>query len=141
MNRRNFIAKTALVGGIASMTSLESFAATNSTDKERFKFALSQYSLRSMLIDKSLDALDFPAFSADNFGIKAIDLWEGGLPQDKLNDMSYMERLRKRTEQAGSDLFLLMTGNVDSRKSKMKISIKKLIPSLKRAQVLGCTYL
>ena len=141
MNRRNFITQTALVGGIASMSPFESFAATNNTDKERFKFALSQYSLRAMLKDKSLDPLDFPAFSADKFGIKAIDLWEGGLPKDKLNDMSYMESLRKRSEQAGSDLFLLMAGSVDSRKSMMKNSVKKFIPSLKRAQVLGCTYL
>ena len=45
---------------------------------DRFKLGLSQYSLRALLKNGSLDALDFPQFTVDKFGIQAIDLWEGG---------------------------------------------------------------
>ena len=53
---------------------------------DRFTLGLSQYSLRALLRDGSLDALDFPRFTVDQFGLDAIDLWEGGLPKDKLDD-------------------------------------------------------
>ncbi len=108
--------------------------------KNRFQIALSQYSLRALIKDGSLDALDFPAFTVDKFGIKAIDLWEGGLPQDKLDNDAYLGKLKKRAADAGTDLFLLMTGALDASEKKREASLAKLTPSLTRAQKLGCDY-
>ena len=106
-------------------------------EPKRFTLGLSQYSLRALLKDGSLDALDFPQFTVDQFGIKAIDLWEGGLPKDKLDDSKYLASMRKRAEQAGTDLFLLMSGALDASEKKREVSTAKILASFDRAVQLG----
>ena len=81
--RRTFISTTGAAAVTASLAPYHSLANHHA---KRFTIGLSQYSLRAMFKDGSLDPLDYPAFTADTFGISAIDLWEGGLPKDKLND-------------------------------------------------------
>ena len=103
----------------------------------RFTLGLSQYSLRALLKDGSLDALDFPKFTVDQFGIKAIDLWEGGLPKDKLDDSKYLAKMRKKAEQTGTDLFLLMSGALDALPKKRVASSAKISASFDRAVQLG----
>ena len=61
-----------------------------------------------MFKDRSLDPLDYAKFTVDTFGIKAVDLWEGGLPGDKLDNKNYLEKLRTSCADAGTRLFLLM---------------------------------
>lgn len=102
-----------------------------------FTIGLSQYSLRALLKDGSLEALDFPAFTKDQFGISAIDLWEGGLPKDKLDDAAYLEAMRKRADEAGTDLFLLMSGALDAKVDKREASSAAILKSFDRAQKLG----
>jgi sugar phosphate isomerase/epimerase len=116
-------------------------ATVRAIEKDRFTIGLSQYSLRAMFADKSLAPLDFATFAADNFGIHAIDLWEGGLPKDKLEDAAYMAKLRASANKAKSDLFLLMAGTFDATPDKHEASVKSFLPSLDRAQQLGARYL
>ena len=104
---------------------------------ERFTLGLSQYSLRALLRDGSLDALDFPQFTVDQFGIKAIDLWEGGLPKDKLDDAKYLAKMRSNADKAGTDLFLLMSGALDASKEKREASSVRISKSFDRAFQLG----
>ena len=137
ISRKNFLLQssvvaTGLVGGILPT----SLSAKHHTPK-RFTLGLSQYSLRALLRDGSLDALDFPKFTVDQFGIKAIDLWEGGLPKDKLDDSKYLARMRKKAEQAGTDLFLLMSGALDASKEKREASSARISKSFDRASQLG----
>ena len=137
ISRKNFLLQssvvaTGLVGGILPT----SLSAKHHTPK-RFTLGLSQYSLRALLRDGSLDALDFPKFTVDRFGIKAIDLWEGGLPKDKLDDSKYLARMRKKAEQAGTDLFLLMSGALDASKEKREASSARISKSFDRASQLG----
>jgi len=137
ISRRNFLLQssavtTGLVGGILPT----SLSAKHHIPK-RFTLGLSQYSLRALLRDGSLDALDFPKFTVDQFGIKAIDLWEGGLPKDKLDDSKYLARMRKKAEQAGTDLFLLMSGALDASKEKREASSARISKSFDRASQLG----
>ena len=106
----------------------------------RFTMGLSQYSLRELFKSGALDPLDYPKFSADEFGIKAIDYWEGGLPKDKLNDMAYLEKIRSKASDAGSDLFLLMTGAVNGAAKDLEGN-KKMVDAIKRANALGARYL
>ena len=137
ISRKNFLLQssvvaTGLVGGILPT----SLSAKHHIPK-RFTLGLSQYSLRALLRDGSLDALDFPKFTVDQFGIKAIDLWEGGLPKDKLDDSKYLARMRKKAEQAGTDLFLLMSGALDASKEKREASSARISKSFDRASLLG----
>ena len=105
-SRRTFLTHATSSGLFAALSLPMLSAKHHSSD--RFTLGLSQYSLRALLRDGSLDALDFPQFTVDQFGLQAIDLWEGGLPKDKLDDSKYLTRMRNRAEQAGTDLFLLM---------------------------------
>lgn len=138
MNRRTFIQQTTLAAISAPFGAL---LRAETVDTERFKIALSQYSLRAMTKDGSLNALDFPAFTVDTFGIHAIDLWEGGLPKDKLDDPAYFAKLKKRSDKAGTDLFLFMAGVYDCSEANRAESLPGILKSMQRAQRLDCDFL
>lgn len=135
LNRRSFLEKGGKIGLASSVFPLSLNA--NHHKNMRFTLGLSQYSLRALLKDGSLDALDFPKFTMDQFGIKAIDLWEGGLPKDKLDDSRYLATMRKKADQAGTDLFLLMSGALDASEKKREASTAKISASFDRAVQLG----
>ena len=132
-SRRRFLAQTGLAATLPQLVS--------AAESDRFTIGLSQYSLRAMLKDGSLTAEDYPAFTADTFGIKAIDYWEGGIPKDKLDDDAYLAGLRKRADDAGTDLFLLMTGALDANPKKREASLARIQPSIGRAAKLGARFL
>ena len=135
LSRRTFVTHAASAGFFAGASSPRLSAKQHSS--ERFTLGLSQYSLRALLKDGSLDALDFPQFTVDKFGIQAIDLWEGGLPKDKLDDSKYLQSMRKRAEKAGTDLFLLMSGALDASAKKREASSAKIRASFERSVQLG----
>ncbi len=139
-SRRQFISHTSQMAfaGVAlpGLLHANTFAKT-----PKYEIGLSQYSLRSMFKDGSLDPLDYPQYTVDTFGIKAIDLWEGGLPAEKLDDKDYLSKLRKRSEDAGTQTFLLMTGALDAHPEKAEASRRNLLPSIDRAATLGAQYL
>ena len=135
INRRSFLQTSGGIGLASSAFSISLSAKHHK--KMRFTIGLSQYSLRALLKDGSLDALDFPKFTVDQFGIKAIDLWEGGLPKDKLDDPKYLAMMRKKADQAGTDLFLLMSGALDASPKKREASTARISASFDRAVQLG----
>ena len=65
LNRRKFIQNAGKIGLASS--SLPFLAKAKHHKKKRFTLGLSQYSLRALLRDGSLDALDFPQFTVDQF--------------------------------------------------------------------------
>ena len=135
LSRRTFVTHAASAGLFAGPSLSMLSAKHHSSD--RFTLGLSQYSLRALLRDGSLDALDFPGFTVDQFGLHAIDLWEGGLPRDKLDDSKYLAKMRKKAEQAGTDLFLLMSGALDASEKKREASTARIVASFDRAVQLG----
>ena len=135
IHRRQFIGYSASLGLCSGLIPGVLYAKHHKS--ERFTLGLSQYSLRALLRDGSLDALDFPQFTVDQFGIKAIDLWEGGLPKDKLDDAKYLAKMRSNADKAGTDLFLLMSGALDASKEKREASSVRISKSFDRASQLG----
>ena len=135
IHRRQFIGYSASLGLCSGM--IPGVLSAKHHKSERFTLGLSQYSLRALLRDGSLDALDFPQFTVDQFGIKAIDLWEGGLPKDKLDDAKYLAKMRSNADKAGTDLFLLMSGALDASKEKREASSVRISKSFDRAFQLG----
>ena len=85
---------------------------------DRFKLELVPIFAAGSFEEWFLGRLGLSQFTVDQFGIQAIDLWEGGLPKDKLDDAKYLARMRKEAEQAGTDLFLLMSGALDTSPQK-----------------------
>ena len=139
ITRRRFLSYAGTTAIGAAILPTAACKAVASTDP-RFTMGLSQYSLRALFKSGELDPLDYPQFSVDQFGIKAIDYWEGGLPKEKLNDMGYLEKIRGRADDAGTDLFLLMTGAVNGGAKDLEGN-KKIVAAIKRAQALGARYL
>jgi len=137
ISRKNFLLQSSVFASAIAGGALPFSLSAKHHMSKRFTLGLSQYSLRALLRDGSLDALDFPQFTVDQFGIKAIDLWEGGLPKDKLDDVSYLGKMRKKAEQAGTDLFLLMSGALDASKEKREASSARISKSFDRASQLG----
>ena len=135
IHRRQFIGYSASLGFCSGM--IPGVLSAKHHKSKRFTLGLSQYSLRALLRDGSLDALDFPQFTVDQFGINAIDLWEGGLPKDKLDDAKYLAKMRNNADKAGTDLFLLMSGALDASKEKREASSVRIIKSFDRASQLG----
>ena len=135
IHRRQFLGYSSSLGLWAGM--MPTVLSAKHHKSERFTLGLSQYSLRALLRDGSLDALDFPQFTVDQFGINAIDLWEGGLPKDKLDDTKYLAKMRSNAEKAGTDLFLLMSGALDASKEKREASSVRISKSFERAVRLG----
>ena len=105
---------------------------------------LSQYSLKGLFSAGKLDPLDYPAFARREFGITELDLWEGGLPADRLDDVRYLGELRKRAADAGTNLFLLMAGVVDATagtgKAKKRATPADHQRSIERCVQLGVRY-
>lgn len=137
ISRKNFLLQSSAVATGIAGGFLPALLSAKHHMSKRFTLGLSQYSLRALLRDGSLDALDFPKFTVDQFGIQAIDLWEGGLAKDKLDDSKYLARMRKMAEQAGTDLFLLMSGALDASKEKREASSARISKSFDRASQLG----
>ncbi len=105
---------------------------------------LSQYSLRQLFAAKTLDPLDYPAFAQREFGIRTIDVYEGGLPKDRLDDFAYLRELKQRATAIGSTIFLWMAGVVDATGAKpeaRQAAHRAHLASLERAEVMGCTFL
>ena len=138
-SRRDFLQTTGAVA-FAATTGIGARPASAHDENSPYTIGLSQYSLRALIRDKSLDPLDYPAFTMENFGIDHIDLWEGGL-NGKQGDLKYLEQLRGRSEKAGTEIFLLMTGALDADPSKRAQSLQTIIPSIERAQILGAEFL
>ena len=138
-SRREFL-RHSLLGSLALATGARLSAASDSD----LTIGLSQNSLRALFASKQLDPLDYPAFARKEFGLTELDLWEGGLPPDRLDDDSYLGDLRRRAKDAGTHLFLLMAGVVDATdgtgKAPKKAKPADHLRSIERCAVLGCQY-
>jgi sugar phosphate isomerase/epimerase len=139
-SRREFLGHS-LLGSLALATA----ARLDAGPESRLTIGLSQYSLKTLFAAKALDPLDYPAFARKEFGLTELDLWEGGLPADRLDDDGYLGDLKKRATDAGTHLFLLMAGVVDATggagQAKRKAKPADHARSMARCAVLGCRYL
>ncbi|MBT8037937.1 MAG: sugar phosphate isomerase/epimerase [Verrucomicrobiae bacterium] len=82
--------------------------------QESYTIGLSMYSLRHLFKDGRLKPLDYPAFAKKTFGITEIDIWDGGFPEAQRNDPEFYKALKKRSDAAGTNIFLVMAGAVDA---------------------------
>ena len=111
--------------------------------EKSYSIGLSMYSLRQLFKDGSLTALDYPAFAKKTFGITQIDVWDGGFPEGKKNDMEFYKELKKRSDAAGTNIFLVMTGAVDAKgktAEERKKAGMKFSSAVDYAQVLGSDF-
>jgi len=136
LTRRDFIHRSLIAAAaIPSVSSVSSLAAPS----HQMTIGLSQYSLRDLFASKQLDPLDYPAFAKKEFGLTDLDLWEGGLPKERLDDDQYLSGLKQRATDVGTNLFLLMGGVADAT-GKADPKAAELTRTIERSAVLGCQY-
>lgn len=141
LNRRQFLRRSLLLagglaGGSASLS--RSVAAEHAGP---FKISLAQWSQHRALKGGELDNLDWPAYVAKNFDIKALE-WVNQFFYDKPGDAAYLAEMKKRTDDLGVKNLLIMCdriGNLgnpeDSERSK---AVEGHHVWLDAAKFLGC---
>ncbi len=111
-SRREFLQATALpaVGGCLPAAAAKCGGADQSrsdlSDQPLSTVGLSQRSLQRMIQSGRLHPLDYPSFVKDKFGIDQIDVLTGLMPRVDQR-LPFLEKLRVRSEQVGTDLFLV----------------------------------
>ena len=93
---------------------------------ESYTIGLSMYSLRNLFKDGSLKPLDYPAFAKKTFGITEIDIWDGGFPEDKRNNLEFYRELKKRSDAANTNIFLVIK-ILFLKKNLISITFQKMI--------------
>ena len=110
---------------------------------EAYEIGLSMYSLRQLFQSKGgqLDALDYPQFAKDTFGITQIDVWNGGFPKERRADPEYYREMKRRADATGSNIFLLMAGFVNGQDSNLEQQTAGFNQQVDLAVLLGAKYL
>ena len=107
MNRRQFIERSALLGG----SFLASGSLTNTLfadhHKPAFKISLAQWSLHKTINGKKLDNLDFAQVTRQKFGIKAVE-YVNQFFKDKAKDKSYLTEMKIRANYHNVTSLLIM---------------------------------
>ncbi|MEO0652967.1 MAG: TIM barrel protein, partial [Planctomycetota bacterium] len=73
----------------------------------RYRISLAQWSLHRMLQAGALDPLEFPAFTAERFGLRGVE-YVSSLFADRAGDFEYLGELRTRARDAGVASLLIM---------------------------------
>lgn len=109
---------------------------------EVYEVGLSMYSLRQLFQAKGgeLDALDYPKFAKETFGITQIDVWDGGFPEERRADPEYYRELKQRADAVGSNFFLLMAGFVNGQVKDLEKQAAKFNQQVDFAAILGAKY-
>lgn len=139
-DRRQFLRRSSLLAGGLLAGSTRSFA-VDEAKASPFEISLAQWSQHRALKGGELDNLDWPAYVAKNFDIKALE-WVNQFFYEKPGDAAYLAEMKKRTGDLGVENVLIMCdriGNLgnpdDAERSK---AIEGHYVWLDAAKTLGC---
>lgn len=144
VNRRQFFLQTAGVAaavGAAGWADGRVLAAENPEKKPLFQISLAEWSLHKALFAKELDNLDFAKTAKQDYGIEAIE-YVNQFFKDKAKDTSYLAELKKRADDLGVKILLIMIdgeGNLgDADEAKRKQAVENHYKWVEAAKFLGC---
>src|ERR1700704_697019 len=104
--RRAFLQATAAATAAAALP-LAKAAEEKSKAEPLFKISLAEWSLNKALFGKKLDNLDFAKTAKEDFGIEAIE-FVNQFFKDKAKDEKYLAELKKRADDLGVKMLLIM---------------------------------
>jgi sugar phosphate isomerase/epimerase len=138
-NRRQFIQASAAAGlGAATLSYRTSVSAQR---QHPFSISLAQWSLVRKLRAGVLDALDFPAFAKDNYGIEAVE-YVNQFFMDKAKNRVWLTGLKQRCEDNGVRSVLIMCDNEgnlgDPDAAGRTQAVENHYKWVEAAQYLGC---
>jgi L-ribulose-5-phosphate 3-epimerase len=139
--RRDFLKSTAQAA--ASLAFAGSFAGNLfAQDKQPlFQISLAEWSLHRALQKKELDNLDFAKVSKEQYGIDAIE-YVNQFFKDKAGDQAYLTELKKRADDLGVKILLIMIDGEgalgDASLTKRAKAVENHYQWVEAAKFLGC---
>ena len=141
MKRRTFIKVGAVALGASALPFNLVMAASKQEPKELFKISLAEWSLNRTLRAGKMTNLDFPRVAKRDFNIDCIEFVDQFFA-DKAKDKSYLADLKKRAEDEGVKMGLIMidtTGDLGAADdTKRKENVEKTFAWIDAAKYLGC---
>jgi sugar phosphate isomerase/epimerase len=138
-NRRQFIQSTATAGVAATVLPL--VTSCGRAQEPLFSLSLAQWSLNRRIFDGKLDALDFPVFTKDTFGITAVE-YVNQFFMDKAEDRQWLTALKTRCDDNGVRSLLIMCdreGNLGDPDDRARTAaVENHYKWVEAAQFLGC---
>jgi L-ribulose-5-phosphate 3-epimerase len=141
-NRRDFLKNTKFVSvGAGLLTVFRKGEIQAAEKKTLFQISLAEWSLNRALFGKKLDHLDFPKVARQEYGIQAIELVNQFF-MDKARDQKYLADFKKRADDLGVKILLIMIddegdlGDVD--KGKRSKAIENHYKWAEAAKFFGC---
>ncbi len=139
ITRRQLLASGSGAGAALLLPS-RAFAVARATEP-LFKISLAQWSLHRALRAGELDALGFPAFAKDEFGIEAVE-YVNSFFFDKAGDFDWLGELKQRASDAGVRSLLIMIDGEGSLATgddaERRRAIEKHFKWIAAARFLGC---
>src|SRR5262245_59612860 len=140
MNRRDFVRSTLAAG--AGLAGLIGMATAQERRKEPlFKISLAEWSLHRALQGKKMTNLDFPKAAKEDYGIDAIE-FVNQFFKDKAKDEQYLAELKKRADDLGVKMLLIMCDGegalVDADEAKRRKAVENHHRWVEAAKYLGC---
>jgi len=137
-SRREFLRNLGLAAaGITIAPSLDLFAAK----KDWFNISLAEWSLHRKINKGDLKNIDFPEYTAKNFGIYGVE-YVNQFFKDKAKDMTYLKDLNNRAKDNGVKNVLIMIdgeGNLGDRdETKRLAAVENHHKWIDAAHFLGC---
>ena len=134
-NRRQFICSAAAAGRLPLS------GARGNAQSPLFSISLAQWSLNRRLFNGELDALDFPVFTRETFGIDAVE-YVNQFFMDKAGDRGWLTQLKRRCDDNGVTSVLIMCdreGNLgDPDAGARTRAVENHYKWVEAAEFLGC---
>ncbi len=124
--RREFLVRSAVAAGTLSLGLPAARWAWAAKPEPLYKISVAEWSLHRTLFAKKLDHLDFAPFIKKTFGIDAAELVNQFFA-DKAKDRKYLRELKKRADDAGVKILLIMIdregalGDPDPKRRKQAV--------------------
>jgi L-ribulose-5-phosphate 3-epimerase len=140
-SRRTFLQASAAAAAVSSLPLAKAVAEEKSKAEPLFKISLAEWSLNKTIRAKKLDNLDFAKTAKEDYGIEAIE-FVNQFFMDKAKDQKYLAELKKRADDLGVKMLLIMIdnegdlGNKDD--AKRTLAVEKHYQWVDAAKFLGC---
>ena len=143
MDRKQFLEVGGLAALSAAIPGVMTACTSTSTAKSElfFDISLAQWSLHKSLFDGTLDHLDCPKVTKQEFGIHAVE-YVNQFFKDKVKDNSYLDEMNTRCDDLGVDQVLIMVDGegdmaLTDDKERLK-SVENHYKWVEAAEYLGC---
>lgn len=141
INRREFLAQSSTLIAGAGLASVAGCCTLSTSKQPLFEISIAEWSLHRALFDGKMDHLDFPKTSKNDYGIDAIELVNQFF-KDKANDQAYLADFKKRADDLGVRIPLIMCdgeGSLgDPDASNRTQAVENHYKWLEAAKYFGC---